>query len=363
MRLKVSKETIDRLKSEVIIAQRLNNLRLYKIAKALLLISEGENIGKIAKLFNVSVRTVFKWLERFMWERFSWLMWLHYKGRGRKARLTDEQKKKLYRIVVGGPEKYGFSCGVWNSAMILHIIEKEFRVTYNIRYVSQLLKSIGLSYQKAKFETDRSDDETHRKKREKWENETWPEILGKASEMKGVILFCDEVSFAQWGSLARTWAPKGKQPTVKTCGKRKGMKIFGAIEFKDGNFIYEECGGKFNGSSYMLFLKRILSNYSCPVFLIEDGAPYHGRKDVRKFKEEAEAEKRLFVYRLPSYSPDKNPIEKLWKNTKRDATHLRYFPTFDDLRSAVISAFKKYLGDATKIICVMKKLRTQAGIV
>lgn len=361
MKLKVNKETIERLKKEIITAQRLNNLRLYKIARALLLISEGESIEKIANLFNVSIRTIFNWLERFMWERFSWLGWLHYKGRGRKAKITGDQKKKLYRIVKEGPEKYGFSCGLWNSAMILHVIENEFGVTYNVRYISQLLKSIGLSYQKAKFETDRVDDEEHRKKRGKWENETWPEILEKSTEMNGVILFTDEVSFAQWGSLAKTWAPKGKQPTVKTCGKRKGMKIFGAIEFKNGDFIYEECEGKFNGGSYMLFLEQILSKYSCPIFLIEDGAPYHGRKDVNKFKEKMEVEKRLFVYRLPSYSPDKNPIEKLWKNTKRDATHLKYFPTFDDLRTAVINAFKQYLEDAAKIICVMKKLRTQAG--
>ena len=76
-----------------------------------------------------------------------------------------------------------------------------------------------------------------------------------------------------------------------------------------------------------------------------------------------EAQNRFYVYRLPSYSPDKNPIEKLWKNTKRDATHLKYFPTFENFRSAVIRAFNKYLYDASKIICVMKQLRAEAGIV
>jgi transposase len=362
VKLKVSKETTERLEKEIIIAQRLNNLRLYKRVMALLMISEGQPAEKIAKLLGITVRTVFNWLSGFMWERFSWLSGYHYKGRGRKSKLNGEQKRKLYRIVDGGPEKYGFDCGVWNSAMILTVIQNEFDVTYNPKYISTLLKSIGLSYQKAKFESDRRDDETNRKKREKWENEVWPEIQEKAEEMKGVILFCDEVSFAQWGSLARTWAPKGKQPLVKTCGKRKGLKIFGVIEFRDGHFIYMECDGKFNGDSCMKFLKQILNTYSCPVFLIGDGAPYHGRKDVKVFKKEMEERKRLFVYRLPSYSPDKNPIEKLWKNTKRDATHLKYFPTFDDLRSAVIGAFKKYLEDAAKIICVMKKLRAEAGI-
>lgn len=178
----------------------------------------------------------------------------------------------------------------------------------------------------------------------------------------GIIVFGDEVSFAQWGSLARTCAPKGKQPEIRTCGKRKGLKMFGVIEFNDGDFEYMECNGKFNGESYMEFLKRVLNKYSCPVILIEDGASYHRSKVVKEFKSKMEAQERLYVYGLPSYSPDKNPIEKLWRNTKRDATHLKYFPTFEDLRSAVITAFNKYLRDASKIICVMKQLRAEAGI-
>ena len=78
--------------------------------------------------------------------------------------------------------------------------------------------------------------------------------------------------------------------------------------------------------------------------------------------EKMKKEGRLFVYRLPSYSPDKNPIEKLWRKTKKDATHCKYFPTFDALRSAVINAFNKYMEDAMKVVCVMKKLRKSAGI-
>ena len=96
------------------------------------------------------------------------------------------------------------------------------------------------------------------------------------------------------------------------------------------------------------------------MILVEDGASYHGGAAVNPFKAQMEAEGRLFVERLPAYSPDKNPIEKLWKNTKKEATHCRYFPTFEDLRSAVLGAFEKYLCDASKVVCVMKKLRRQA---
>ena len=362
VRLTFDKEIIDRLKKELMLAEKLNNLHLYKIVTCLLLIQEGNKFSTIAKQLDICCRTVYDWLKKFLGRGFSWLLGKHYKGRGRKPRLNDKQKKELYDLVVEGPEACGYDRGIWNSAMIVIEIEKRFGVTYSPRYVCSLLKRIGLSYQKAKFIPGKTEDEEWQRKRKEWEEKTWPEILAQAEAKGAVILFGDEVSFAQWGSLGRTWAPKGKQPTIKTSGKRKGLKIFGVIEFVSGNFVHQECDGKFNGQSYIDFLEHVLVQYSCPVILIEDGAPYHRSAQVKQFKADKEAEDKLFSYGLPSYSPDKNPIEKLWKNTKAEATHCKYFPTFDDLRNAVIKAFNKYLQDAMKVISVMKKLRLEAGV-
>ena len=355
--------TVKKLQQELQAAQSFNNLRLHKIAWCLLLIHQHRELAEIATLLNISERTVRNWLTRFLVERFSWLLCHHFQGRGRKPKLRPSQKEKLYQIVVAGPERHGFECAVWNSAMITEVIQREFKVTYNPRYVCQLLHTMGLTYQQAKFISDRVDDPEHRKQRRKWDRETWPAIVQRARAASGVILFGDEVSFAQWGSLTRTWAPRGEQPLVKTSGKRKGLKMFGVMEFFRGGFEYMECEGKFHSDVYLKFLEQVLRKYSCPVFLIEDGAPYHNSPSIKRFKQEMEAQGRLFVYRLPSYSPDKNPIEQLWKNTKKEATHLKYFRTFEDLRQAVLGAFKKYLHDATKVLCVMKKMRAEAGLV
>ena len=362
LRIKFSKETVERLERELEVAEKLNNLRLYKMVMSLLLIHEGKSASEIGKQLNQAVRTIYDWFSKFIVRRFAWLFGHHYQGRGRKPRLNDKQKKELYECVAAGPEASGYDRAIWNSAMIVIEIEKRFNVTYSPRYVCELLKKMGLTYQKAKFIPGKVGDEDWEAKRAEWEDKIWPGILAKAKAIGAVILFGDEVSFAQWGSLGRTWAPKGQQPTVKTSGKRKGLKIFGVIEFKSGGFIYDECEGKFNGQSYIEFLEHVLGNYSCPVILIEDGAPYHRSAAVTEFKQGKEAENRLHTYRLPSYSPDKNPIEKLWKKTKADATHCKYFPTFDDLRNAVVKAFNKYLQDAMEIISVMKKLRVQACV-
>jgi transposase len=358
MKINFRKKTVNRLHQELNTAQRLNNFRLFKITKAILMIADGEAMSSIAAFFNVSTKTIHNWLFHFLTESFSWLVGHHYRGRGRKSKLTKEEQQQLYALICDGPEKCGFQCGIWTSGMIVDLILQKLKVIYSPRYVCQLLKKLGLSYQKAAFESDHLDEE----KRREWREVTWPAILKQAEEKKAVILFGDEVSFAQWGSLSRTWAPRGKQPKIKTTGKRKGMKVFGVIGFFNGDFHYMETPDKFNAQTYVQFLETVVGQYTCPVILIEDGAKYHNGPDARDFKERMESEGKLFVHRLPSYSPDYNPIEKLWRKTKRDATHCKYFPTFDDLRNAVMNAFEKYMRDATKVICVMKKLREQAGL-
>ena len=234
MRICFMNETIDRLNIELKLAISLNNLRLFKLVKALLMLAEGKSLKVIAAFVHVSERQVLNWLHLFMLERFSWLKSHHYSGRGRKSKLSKEEKKKLYNFICDGPEKCGFECGIWTSAMIAELVFREFNVIYSPRYLCHLLQKIGLSYQKAGFESDHLDEE----KRRIWREVTWPAILKQAEEKKAVILFGDEVSFAQWGSLSKTWAPRGVQPKIKTTGKRKGLKMFGVIEFGDGNFHY-----------------------------------------------------------------------------------------------------------------------------
>ena len=122
MRIRFGKSIYKRLESELKTAQRLNNLRLYKITKAMLMIADEYRISTIAEILNVSTRTIFNWLSKFLAERFSWLLGYHYRGRGRNSKLTQNQKQKLYQIVEQGPEKYGFDCGVWTSGMIAEVI-------------------------------------------------------------------------------------------------------------------------------------------------------------------------------------------------------------------------------------------------
>ena len=94
---------------------------------------------------------------------------------------------------------------------------------------------MGFTYQKAKFVSDHLNEE----KRNQWLTKTWPEILALVKEQNAYLLFGDEASFPQWGTLSYTWARRGQQPTIKTAGKRKGYKVFGLIDYFTGRFFYK----------------------------------------------------------------------------------------------------------------------------
>lgn len=68
------------------------------------------------------------------------------------------------------------------------------------------------------------------------------------------------------------------------------------------------------------------------VVLLIDNAPWHRGKAIDEAKQD---NPHLEFKRLPSYSPQLNPIERFWKLLRRRATHNRLFDTIADLKKSV----------------------------
>ena len=81
-----------------------------------------------------------------------------WKG-GRPAKLTPNQRRQLADLIDAGPQAAGFHSACWNSAMIQALIWREFGKLYNVHYVSELLKNLGFSFQKARFISGHLDGE------------------------------------------------------------------------------------------------------------------------------------------------------------------------------------------------------------
>jgi hypothetical protein len=173
----------------------------------------------------------------------------------------------------------GFEPACWNSALIRVLIWREFGVLSNRHYVCTLLHNMGVSFQKARFVSDHLDAA----RRQAWLRDEWPTILRAAQRRKGLLLFEDEASFAPWGSLSYAWARRGHQPEVPTSGKRKGYKVFGAIDYFSGRLFSQGIAGRFNSESYQAFWQTIMGQTTAHLFLIHDGARYHTSQATQQF--------------------------------------------------------------------------------
>jgi transposase len=323
-------------------AQRLGHLRQVKYLLAILAVGDGQSFAEVALVLRVHEKTVLTWVRGFCCYGLQGAP--RHKPTGRPPKLTPTQQALLATRLDAGPIQAGFSGACWRSPMIQPLIYERFGVFYHVFYMAQLLKHLGFSYQKAAFVSDHLDEG----KRHAWRTMTWPQILRLAKERKALLLFGDEASFPPWGTLTYTWARRGQQPKVKTSGKRKGSKVFGLIDYFTGCFFYHGQEGRLNSTTYMAFLTRVLEQTTPHIILIQDGAKYHTSAGTKAFFAQQTA--RLEVFQLPSYSPDDNPIEKLWKKVKKDGTHLQYFPTFEALTAKVEHALLKFANAPEEIL-------------
>jgi transposase len=355
IRIQVSTATVKALHTKLQQAYLKDDMRLVRRTTVLIdMLVHHVPIPVLCERWSLSASCLYDWQRTFLLHGLDSLVYRH--SGGRRPKLTSRQKKRLVELLEAGPLVVGCETACWDAVLIRVLIWREFGVLYNRQYVCTLLHNLGFSFQKARFVSDHLNAAT----RLAWLEQKWPTILRAATRRKGLILFEDEASFAQWGSLSYTWARRGRQPEVPTSGKRKGYKVFGAIEYFSGRLFYQGIEGRFTSESYQAFLQMILAHTTQHLFLIHDGARYHTSASTQAFLAAHSA--RITAEPLPSYSPDYNPIEYLWKKTKKRAPHNQYFKEFAMLTVSVDKALAYFATHSETVLCLFGLYCEESGL-
>jgi transposase len=131
------------------------------------------------------------------------------------------------------------------------------------------------------------------------------------------------------------------QPRIDTFGLRKTAHVYGAVTLNEADFTFR-FAEVFNGATFLLFLKQLVSKYApVKIFLIIDNGPAHNLDDEGKDWLWANRDT-IELHRLPAYSPEFNPMEGVWKTTRRMTTHNRFYPTIAERDTALRGTFKKF---------------------
>jgi transposase len=169
------------------------------------------------------------------------------------------------------------------------------------------------------------------------------------------VLFEDEFSFSNTATLSATWSPKGKQPEI-ACkqAKRERVTGFGTINPLTGQLV-KNFAEKGNAGTFKKHLRKVLRTYKGKqrIIIYVDNVRFHHAKILKPF---LEAHPELTIRYLPLYSPDLNPVERIWWYMRKSITHNRYISSIKER----IAKFWRLLSNGIKpneklkTICVIK---------
>ena len=195
IRIQVSNATVKALQTRLQDAYRRDEVRVVRRIRVLLeLLTQTASVTVLCERWGLSPSCLYDWQKAFMWRGLDSLVSRH--SGGRPEQLTPRQQKRLVELIEAGPMVVGFETACWNAVLIRVLIWREFGVLCTRQDVCTLLHNMGFSFHKARLVSDHLDAV----KRLAWLQDTWPAMVRAAKRCKGMILFADEASFAQWGS-------------------------------------------------------------------------------------------------------------------------------------------------------------------
>ena len=146
------------------------------------------------------------------------------------------------------------------------------------------------------------------------------------------------------------WAPRGQQPPVLSPSCRDKVGFFGGLDLKTGKLLTREAP-TFSAETFGDFVRYLLQSTQGKIYLIFDNARWHKAQALRElFHANRNRIVRIF---LPPYSPELNPVERVWRITRRQVTHNRYFDSNESLKTSLLATFSAWEKPNTtlKILC------------
>ena len=273
--------------------------------KALMAYYDGMKPETVAKCYGVGLKSFKQWLKKFEAEA----QVSDNPRSGRPAKLSPPQQETLKAIITRHQEQ------VWTARHVYILLEAVFRVCYSVKYLPELLRSLGLSYHKAIHTLAKKNNAN----RQKWIKETLPALYAKLVQEGWRLFSVDEVGFQTEGTLAYSWGLKGQKTEIDNYGRHGRVNLIGAFELGSGQFYGVLTSFRVNAQRFRRFvchLKREMPTDK--LILICDNASFHKAKWLQAWYQQ---QAWLHVEFLPGYSPDFNPIERLWRWMKTEYIH------------------------------------------
>lgn len=157
------------------------------------------------------------------------------------------------------------------------------------------------------------------------------------------LYFQDEMRVGQKGRLCHRWWIRGHRPPGLQDQRFEWAYIFGAAR-PDGEDAFALVLPEANAKAMQVFLDAFSATLGAGehALMVLDRAGWHGGKTLK-------VPANLTLISLPPYSPQLNPMERVWLWLRERFLSLRVFPNYDAILEACCNAWNAFAGDANRI--------------
>lgn len=285
--------------------------------KAVLMYDDGYSYVEIAKVLLLTHEAIRKHIADYQNTSK-----LHTDNGGSTSKLNETEQQELVMHLETNNYVY--------AKDIMHHIENRYGVTYTIAGTTKLLYKLGFVYKKPKVVPAKLDSD----KQELFKL-NYSLLKGNLGS-KEAIYFMDGVH-PQYQARARCgWIRKNQDKTLPTFSGWRRKHMIGAINLANLQLVATE-NPKINGDQIVNFLQRLEEENSDKekIYLICDNASYHKSKKVKEYL----ANTKIELVFLPPYSPNLNPIERLWKFMHSITTNNKFYHNFEQFSEAINKFF------------------------
>jgi transposase len=290
--------------------------------KAILLRSEGWTVPMISQALRLHQTTIIRHINEYHDGK------LKNESGGSDSKLDESQTKEFIAHFEAHTYHHVYE--------IILFIKDKWGISFSITGLNKWLYRHALSYKKPKGFPHKANP--------KLQEEFIAEYVKLKDEVgrDAPILFMDAVHPTQATKLSYGCIRTGQTKHVENTGSPTRLNIVGAIQL--GN-IAETVTAQYetiHGESIIDFMTKLRGQYgSKTVHLILDRPGYHRSMLVAK----KAIELNIKLHFLPPYSPNLNPIERLWKVMNEKVRNNRFFKRSKDFKEAINRFFDDILPD------------------
>jgi transposase len=285
--------------------------------KAVLLCDKGWSIASIAEALLLSEDAIREHITEYRDSKK-----LKPENGGSTEKLSLEQSEQLAKHLQGHIYLY--------VKDIIAYVHSSWAIVYTVPGMRNWLQRHGFSYKKPALVPGKANEQQQRD----WLSEY--EQLKHDLPADETICFMDGVHPTHNVQPAYGWIKKGERKEIPANTGRARINLSGVIDVIDHKLIVQE-DEMLNAEATISFLSKIEAAYpkKNKIHLFCDNARYYRNKAVTEYLKTS----KIQLHFLPPYSPNLNPIERLWKWMKERVIYNTYYPDFEDFKSAVFGFF------------------------